>query len=140
MNKKHERRRCRSCRKLFTPDPRCRFHQRFCAEAICQKTSKAESQRKWRTKAENLWHWRREKIFAKLASQGPNHAGLGKPPERDEKSWDDPAIMGIVAVLCGSKRQVLIEETYGNLLAVGREILRNRAMGAARERGRAGQR
>ena len=35
-------------------------------------------------------------------------------------------------MLCGSKRQVLIEETYREVLAVGREILRNRAMAAAR--------
>jgi len=116
---------------LFSPDPRCRFHQRFCAEAACQKASKDESQRKWRAKAENLWHYRREKIFAKLASQGPNGADLVRSPERDEKPPDDPFILGILAVLCGSKRQVLIEETYRDVLAVGREILRNRAMAAA---------
>ena len=142
MNSKHKLRRCACCKKLFSPDPRCRFHQRFCAEAACQKASKAESQRKWRAKAENLWHYRREKIFAKLASQGPNGADLVRSPERDEKPPDDPFILGILAVLCGSKRQVLIEETYRNLLAAGREISRNqskpgahagvRAAGAAR--------
>jgi len=125
MNTKHERRRCRSCKKLFSPDPRCRFHQRFCAEAACQRASKVESQRKWRVKAENLWHWRREKIFGNFASQGPDNASLEQPPEREEKLPDDPVILGLLVVLCGSTRQVLIEETYTNILAAGREILRN---------------
>jgi hypothetical protein len=132
MNEKHERRRCRSCKKLFTPDPRCRFHQSFCAEAACRKTSKVESQGKWRAKAENLWHYRREKIFAKLGSQAPNRADLAARRERDEKLPEDPVIVGILAVLSGSKRQVLIEETYWNLLAAGREILRNQAKSTAR--------
>jgi hypothetical protein len=137
MRTKHERRRCRLCKKLFSADPRCRFHQRFCPEAACQSASKVESQRKWRAKAENLWHHRREKIFAKLASQGPNGANLAAAAGRDEKPPDDPVIWGIFAVLCGSKRQVLIEETYRDVLAVGREILRNQAVAAARAAARA---
>src|SRR5437762_1847982 len=101
MNEKHERRRCRFCKRLFSPDPRCQFHQRFCAEEACQKASKVESQRKWRTRAENLWHHPREKIFAKLAGPGPGGASFVSAPGRDEKTPEDPMIMGIVAVLCG---------------------------------------
>jgi hypothetical protein len=56
---------------------------------------------------------------------------------RDEKPPDDPIMWGVFAVLCGSKRQVLIEETYRGVLAVGREILRNRAVAAARTAARA---
>ena len=127
MITKNECRRCRSCKKLFSPDRRCRFHQRFCADAACQRASKVESQRKWRMKAENLWHWRSEKIFGKIASQRPDDAGLEQPlPEREEKLPDDPVILGLLVVLCGSKRQVLIA-TYVSM------AMRRRALAAGKQ-------
>ena len=132
MIKKLERRRCRSCKKLFSPDPRCRFHQRYCAEPACKRASKAESQRKWKGKAENLWYWRGEKIFAKLASQCGGNGKLVRSANGDEKLPDDPVIVGILAVLCVSKLKGQIEGMYRNVLAVGREILRQRAEVAAR--------
>ena len=41
------RRKCRHCRKLYQPDPRNRWHQRFCSEPACQQASKQASQRHW---------------------------------------------------------------------------------------------
>ncbi len=127
MNKKHERRRCRSCKKLFSPNPKCRFRQQFCADAACQVASKTE----------NLWQNRREMMFAKLANQVPNGAKSRPAAEEEENSAEHPAIMGMVAVLCASRSQVLIEKAYRELLAIGREIQQNRTMAKARAAGRA---
>jgi hypothetical protein len=137
MNKKHERRRCRSCKKLFTADPRCRFHQRFCTEDACQKASKAESQHKYRTKIENLWQHQGEKIFAKLASQPLNGANSARCPNGDEKTLQEAFNWGMMAVVSGSSTQVLIERAYEKVLAVGRELLQNRAVAASRGSARA---
>lgn len=138
MSIKHERRRCRSCKRLFTPDPRCRFHQRFCRRDECRKSSKAESQDKYRTKIENLWQFQGEKIFAKLASQQPVGAKLAVPWDGDEKTRQEALNWGLMAVVCGSLSQVVIERTYKRVLATGREMLRKKAETAARGEARAG--
>ncbi len=44
---------CCCCRASFEPDPRNRYHQRFCARSRCQRASKRDSQRRWLKKAEN---------------------------------------------------------------------------------------
>ena len=41
------RRKCRHCGKLYSPDPRNRWHQRYCSEPACQAASKAASQGRW---------------------------------------------------------------------------------------------
>jgi hypothetical protein len=115
---------------LFSPDPRCRFHQRFCRREECQKASKAESQRKYRMKLENMWHHQGEKIFAKLASQAPDGVKLATPSEGDEKTRQEALNWGLMVVLSGTWSQVLMERMYEKVLAAGREILRNRAEAA----------
>ena len=131
MNTKHKRRRCRSCKKLFSPNPKCRFHQRFCRKDECRKASKAESQQKYRMKLENLWHYQGEKIFAKLASQWPAGAKSATPLEGDEKTRQEALNWGVMVVLSGTWSQVVIERMYENVLAAGREILRRRTEAAA---------
>jgi hypothetical protein len=115
---------------LFSPDPRCRFHQRFCRSEECQKASKAESQRKYRMKLENMWQYQGEKIFAKLASQPPDGAKLATPSEGDEKTRQEALNWGLMVVLSGTWSQVLMERMYKKVLAAGRAILRNRAEAA----------
>lgn len=44
---------CCCCRASFNPDPRNRYHQRFCSRPRCQRASKRASQRRWLNKAEN---------------------------------------------------------------------------------------
>jgi hypothetical protein len=34
------RRKCKCCHKLFRPDPRNRYHQRYCAAPPCRAASK----------------------------------------------------------------------------------------------------
>lgn len=56
--KSERRRRCQYCKDWFTPDPRSRYHQRFCSKARCRKASKAASQKHWHSKPANHNHWR----------------------------------------------------------------------------------
>jgi hypothetical protein len=44
---------CCCCRARFQPDPRNRYHQKFCSRPRCQRASKRASQRHWLNKAEN---------------------------------------------------------------------------------------
>ena len=48
-----ERRKCKGCHKLFRPDPRNRYHQRYCAAQSCRAASKAASQARWLAAPEN---------------------------------------------------------------------------------------
>ncbi len=40
---------CRHCAQLYDPDPRNRYHQRYCRQPACRRASKSASQRRWRT-------------------------------------------------------------------------------------------
>ena len=42
------RHKCRCCHQLYDPEPRSRYHQRYCSKPDCQKASKAASHRRWR--------------------------------------------------------------------------------------------
>ena len=37
-----DRRKCKCCLKLFRPDPRNRYHQRYCSVPACRAASKAD--------------------------------------------------------------------------------------------------
>ena len=41
-------RKCGHCGQLYEPDPRNRYHQRYCSEPACRQASKTASQRRWR--------------------------------------------------------------------------------------------
>jgi hypothetical protein len=89
-------------------------------------------------KLENLWNYQGEKIFAKLASRPPNGANMARWPEGDKKTRQEAFNWGLMAVVCGSWSQVLIERTYEKVLAAGHEILRKKAEAAARAAAGAG--
>jgi hypothetical protein len=42
------RHKCRCCHQLYEPEPRSRYHQRYCSKPDCQEASKAASHRRWR--------------------------------------------------------------------------------------------
>ena len=46
-------RKCLHCHQLFKPDPRSRYHQRYCSQPLCRQASKAASHRRWLAKPEN---------------------------------------------------------------------------------------
>jgi hypothetical protein len=95
--------------------------------------SRAATQRKWRAKPENLWYARQEQKLAESVAQSAKLADLGPAaPLRDKKLPNEPALMGVLAVLRGSTRVNQIAEFYGNLLATGHAILLAQAAGEAR--------
>jgi hypothetical protein len=53
-----ERRKCKSCHKLFRSDPRSRYHQRYCAAQSCRAASEAASQARWLAAPENQDYFR----------------------------------------------------------------------------------
>jgi hypothetical protein len=53
-----QRRKCKCCHKLFRPDPRNRYHQRYCAAPSCRAASKAASQARWLAAPENRDYFR----------------------------------------------------------------------------------
>jgi hypothetical protein len=50
---KPRRRKCLSCRHIFSADYRNGYHQRYCSQPACRQASKKASQRRWRRKPEN---------------------------------------------------------------------------------------
>ena len=55
---RERRRKCRCCGQLYHPDPRNRWHQKYCAAPACRQASKAASQQRWRAspKGRNYFH------------------------------------------------------------------------------------
>jgi hypothetical protein len=53
MSTQPRRRKCLSCRQVFSADYRNGHHQRYCSKPHCRQTSKTASQRRWRRKPEN---------------------------------------------------------------------------------------
>ena len=41
-------RKCGHCGQLYEPDPRNRYHQRYCSQPACRQASKTASQHRWR--------------------------------------------------------------------------------------------
>ena len=94
--------------------------------------SRAETQRKWRAKPENLWYARRDQKLAGSVAQSAKQAGLVPAvPAKDKKLPNEPALMGILAVLRGSTRVNQIADFYRILLATGHAILLAQAAGEA---------
>lgn len=46
-------RKCKHCKTIFVPDPRCVKRQRYCSTPDCRKASKAASQQRWLHKPDN---------------------------------------------------------------------------------------
>jgi hypothetical protein len=47
------KRKCKHCKTIFVPDPRCVRRQRYCSTPQCRKASKAASQRRWHRQPDN---------------------------------------------------------------------------------------
>lgn len=53
-----KRKKCRHCHQLFVPDARNRSRKRYCIKPDCRKASKADSQKRWCQKPENIDYFR----------------------------------------------------------------------------------
>ena len=70
-----ERRKCKSCHKLFRPDPRNRYHQRYCAAQSCRAASKAASQARWLAAPENQDYFCGPANVARVKAWRSRHPG-----------------------------------------------------------------
>lgn len=147
------RRKCRCCSDLFKPDCRNLRHQHYCSKASCRHASKAQSQRRWVSKKENLDYFRGPDQVARVQAWRQCHPGysrqktaLSGSPLQDHSSiqaidnnketatlkasalpeslFAEPAVLlGLIAHLTGQALQEDIADTSYRLLRLGRHIL-----------------
>jgi hypothetical protein len=65
---------------LFRADPRNARHQKYCAEPICRKASKAASQRAWQAKPENQDYFHGPENVARVQAWRTAHPGYWRRP------------------------------------------------------------
>jgi len=77
---------CLCCGMLFRADPRNARHQKYCAEPICRKASKAASQRAWQAKPENQDYFHGPENVARVQAGEPPTRGIGGDRPGSEQS------------------------------------------------------
>lgn len=95
------RRKCRHCKAFFIPDPRNRFHQRYCGQPACRRASKAASQRKWESRPENRDYYGGSEKVEKVRTWRAAHPGYWKRSQ--EPSDALPEIL--IAQVPGAKKE-----------------------------------
>jgi len=146
-----KKKKCRNCRKLFTPDPRAINSQTYCFEPDCRKASKKASQKKWLSKPENQdyfrgpgnvervqeWrknnpgYWKRVKkqnalqdpLSAQPTENNINTGGFTNNVLQDFLQAQPPVIVGLIANFTGSALQDDIASTLLRMKKFGQDIL-----------------
>ena len=147
--KRRRRRKCRHCGELFHPDPRNRYHQKYCCEPACRQASKAASQARWLAKSHNRDYFRGPAHVARVRAWRAAHPGYWrkKPPALQEHYLRQPSesiektatlnnsalqdllnaqayvLIGLIANLTGSALQDDIAQSGRRLQQLGRDIL-----------------
>lgn len=147
-------RKCLNCSEQFIPDPRNRERQCHCGKEECQKASKAASQRRWTSKAENENYFRGEGNTDRVrqwrkANPGYRRKKRAGPRDVQQDCLDSqdagvvevvgsegsgvlqdvclaqPALLvGIIAMMTGNVQQEDIAASARSFLARGADILR----------------
>jgi hypothetical protein len=154
-----ERCKCTCCLKLFRPDPRNRWHQRYCSAPACRAASKAASQARWLATPENRDYFRGPMHVARVRAWRSRHPGYwrrGRPlqdplipqavdsaietaevarsPLQDLLTAQPAVLIGLIAHLIDTPLQDPIVRTTGRLLRLGQDILATSASGGGRQR------
>lgn len=94
---KPRRRKCLSCRQVFSADYRNGHHQRYCSKPDCRKASKKASQGRWRRKPENRACDCGEARVIKVQAWRKRHPGYWKrkpkpisAPQPTDSQWVNP--------------------------------------------------
>jgi len=149
----HRRRKCTHCKQLFVPDPRSRYHQRFCSQPRCQQVRKAAQQRVWCQRPANRDYWRGPEEVKRVRQWRRKHPGYWKrgrkktstalqvvssiqpavaqsvKPELAEGALQvlsplqPPWVVGLISLVTGSTLQADIVAIHRRLVARGQEIL-----------------
>lgn len=147
------RRKCRHCGELYTPDPRNRYHQKYCSKAVCRQASKKASQQRWLRSdkgcgyfrsPENvirvqLWravhpgYWKQsnpkgrgalqDDSSLQLVGQEPVTQSLNASALQDVCSMQPALLIGLIASLTGTTLQDDIAETSRRFIVSGQDIL-----------------
>lgn len=80
------RRKCRHCGQLYDPDPRNRYHQRFCGQPVCRRASQAASQRRWRASPKGEGYFRGSANRLRVKAWQRVHPGYPKLDTSDRFS------------------------------------------------------
>ena len=75
MPRHRRKRKCRNCHDLFLPDHRNVTRQKYCSQPECRQASKAESQRRWLSKAENRDYFKGPHHVRRVQQWRANHPG-----------------------------------------------------------------
>lgn len=145
------RRKCRQCGQLYEPDPRNRYHQRYCSQPACRQASKAASQRRWLTSPNGEDYFRGSANRQRVKAWRQAHPGYWRKRSQMSRALQDHcapqvlvpaedkailnsralqdlirtqglALTGLVAQLTGSALQENIASTTRRLIRLGREI------------------
>jgi hypothetical protein len=151
--RKRRRRKCRHCGELYTPDPRNRWHQKYCCKAECRQASKKAAQCRWLSSdggsgyfqsPENVtrvqqWrlahpgYWKRpgterpdalqEVLSSEVVETKEDTHSLNIRALQDVCSSQPALLIGLIASLTGSTLQDHIAETTRRFIVSGRDIL-----------------
>ena len=145
------RRKCCHCSQLYDPDPRNRYHQRYCSQPACRQAGKAASQRRWRASPKGrdyfrgpanrlrvqtwrqahpgYWQRRRQRSGAlqdhclpQLLVPAGDKSILAPRALQDVILTQGLALTGLVAQLTGSALQENIASTTRRLILLGRQV------------------
>lgn len=144
-----KKKKCKHCKKLFSPDPRNAKRQKYCDKPECRKASKKDSQQRWRSKPENREHFRGPDNVARVQQWRKDNPGYWKKTktalrdpliEQPAVNIDDtvesansalqdsliaqPAVLiGLIAHLTDFALQDSIAKTLRRLQQLGQDIL-----------------
>jgi hypothetical protein len=86
MARQPRTRKCKQCKTLFVPDPRCIKRQRYCSNPDCRKASKAASHQRWLHKPANREYFTGSMHVERVRAWRQAHPGYwrrqgSKPPD-----------------------------------------------------------
>ncbi len=145
------RRKCCHCGQLYDPDPRNRYHQRYCNQPACRRASKAASQQRWRASPRGRDYFRGSANRQRVKAWQRAHPGYWRGRRQKSRALQDHclsqplivpgdkftltpralqdllhtqglALTGLVAQLTGSALQDYIASTTRRLVLLGRQI------------------
>ena len=71
-------RKCLCCKELYTPDPRSRWHQKYCSKPQCRQASKRASQRRWLSSDKGAGYFQGSDNVARVQQWRKAHPGYWK--------------------------------------------------------------
>lgn len=88
------RRKCRCCKKFFSPDSRNKHRQIYCSAPPCRQASKRASQRRWRRTPSGRDYFRGKEALARVQQWRRDHPGYWKKHKsrsnRTQPTADEP--------------------------------------------------